>query len=441
MTRVLVPTRRTALLAWIAVAAALLTGCDAAASDEVTLRLWDPQVAEAYRASLDDFEESTGIQVDVVVVPWADYWTQLRADVGAGVADDVFWLNAANFQDYVEAGAILPVPEPTLAAREHDWVASAVAQYSLDGRLWGVPQITDPGIGLLYNADLLAEAGMTPDDVAALTWDPAAADDELRRTARELTLDDAGRHPGQPGFDPTRVRQYGFGAANDLNGVLLQFLAGNGATWQEGDEFTFASDAGIAALGYVAALMTTEHVAPSGADSNPPTGGDFVRDQFVQGRVALFPTGAYNLANVADGAGFSWGVAPLPSGPAGAISVTNSVVAAANARSDAPQAQRLLLEWLGSTQGLRPIGDSGSALPAARSAQTGYTGYWAERGVDVSPMIDVLRNGDIQPPQGARYPEAATAMRSLLNDVFLGRRDPASGLRAAQDAANAAMVG
>lgn len=423
-------------------AAGLLTACSATADDgDLTLRLWDPQVAEAYRTSLADFETVHGIHVDVVVVPWADYWTQLRADLGAGAGDDVFWVNAANFQDYARAGSIDPVPADELAAREADWAPAAIAQYTLDGRLWGVPQITDPGIGLLYNADLLAAAGLSPADVAGLEWDPAADDDELRITARALTLDADGRHPGEPGFDPARLRQYGFGAANDLNGVLLQFLAGNGAAWQAGDEFVFASDRGVDALGYVADLVTTEHVAPNAADTNPPTGGDFVRDQFLQGRVALFPTGAYNLANVADGADFAWGIAPLPSGPAGAVSVTNSVVAAANARTDDPDGQRLLLEWLGSADGQRAIGDSGVALPAVLSAQSGYAGFWAARGVDVAPMLEVLGNGTIQPPQGARYSEAAAAMESALNDVFLGRRDPESGLRAAQDAANAVLDG
>jgi multiple sugar transport system substrate-binding protein len=439
-----VSARRKAVAAVAAatLAAGLLTACSASAGDgDLTLRLWDPQVAEAYRTSLDAFEAAHGIHVDVVVVPWSDYWTQLRADLGAGVADDVFWVNAANFQDYARAGSITPVPDDVLAARGADWAPAAVAQYTLDGRLWGVPQITDPGIGLLYNADLLAAAGLSPADVGGLSWDPAAGDDELRRVSRALTSDAEGRHPGEPGFDPARVRQYGFGAANDLNGVLLQFLAGNGAAWQDGDDFVFASDAGVAALGYVADLITTEHVAPNAADTNPPTGGDFVRDQFLQGRVALFPTGAYNLANVADGADFDWGIAPLPSGPAGAISVTNSVVAAANARSNDPEGQRLLLEWLGSAEGQRPIGDSGVALPAVLSAQSGYAGSWAARGVDVAPMLDVLGNGSIQPPQGARYSDATAAMESALNDVFLGRRDPPSGLRTAQDAANDALRG
>lgn len=69
---------RRPLLAATAVLALTLTACaplgsSAPRDDGVTLRLWDPQVAEAYRESLAVFTARSGIPVDVVVVPWADY--------------------------------------------------------------------------------------------------------------------------------------------------------------------------------------------------------------------------------------------------------------------------------------------------------------------------------------------------------------------------------
>ena len=131
-----------------------LGGC-APATPTVSLRLWDPYVADAYRESLDRFETESGIAVEIVVVPWADYWTQLRLDIASGTVDDVFWTNAANFQDYALSDRLIPVSPDQLAAQGKDWPVSVVEQYSLESELWGVPQITDPGIALLYNADLL----------------------------------------------------------------------------------------------------------------------------------------------------------------------------------------------------------------------------------------------------------------------------------------------
>jgi multiple sugar transport system substrate-binding protein len=422
-------------------AVALVAGLTACAPprEHLTFRLWDPQVAEAYRLSLDAFEDESGIEVDIVMVPWADYWTQLRLDIASGTVDDVFWTNAANFQDYAAAGAILPVTAQQRDDQESGWVAAVVDQYSIDDELWGIPQITDPGIALLYNADLLAEAGLDATDLAGLSWDPSAPDDTLREAARELTLDSSGNHPGEPGFDTDRLQQYGFGAANDVNAVLLQFLAGNGSAWQHGDDFVFADEAGTTAIGYLVDLINSEHVAPNAADTNPPAGGDFVRDQFLQGNVVLFPTGAYNLANVEESADFAWGIAPFPAGPAGALSVTNGVVAAASSSTDDPAGQRALLGWLGSPEGQLAIGSSGAALPACVDAQAAYLQVWADRGVDLSPMLEVLDHGTVQAPQGARYAAASQAMEQTLNDVFLGRTEVEGGLREAEAAGNQAM--
>ena len=432
---------RSVLAAGLVVALILSLGACAPAREHLTFRLWDPQVAEAYRSSLDAFEMESGFEVDLVVVPWADYWTQLRLDIASGTVDDVFWTNAANFQDYAAIGAILPVTENQRRAQESGWVAAVVDQYAIDGTLWGVPQITDPGIAMLYNADILAEAGIDPDDLGELSWDPYAPDDSLRAAARALTIDSANLHPGEAGFQADRVRQYGFGAANDLNAVLLQFLAGNGSAWQDGDDFVFADTRGVAAIEYLVALINSDYVAPNAADTNPPAGGDFVRDQFLQGNVALFPTGAYNLANVAESADFTWGIAPFPTGPEGRHSVTNGVVAAASAVSDNSEGQAALLAWLGSAEGQVAIGESGAALPACLDAQQAYRDVWADRGVDLSPMLDILESETVQAPQGARYASASRAMEQTLNEVFLGRVDVAVGLRDAQRAGNGAMDG
>ena len=50
----------------------------------------------------------------------------------------------------------------------------------------------------------------------------------------------------------------------------------------------------------------------------------------LQGRIALFQSGVYNLKNVSEGARFEWGIAPLSAGPKGAVSVVNSVMGQAS---------------------------------------------------------------------------------------------------------------
>ncbi|MBW8870981.1 MAG: extracellular solute-binding protein, partial [Leifsonia sp.] len=288
-----------------------------------------------------------------------------------------------------------------------------------------------------YNAALLKKAGVTPASLKGLHWSPDRASDTLLPVLQKLTLDASGRNAADPGFDAQHIVQYGYNAANDLNAIYINYLGSNRAALQKGNRFVFDTPQGRQAFQYVVDLIDKYHVAPSAADTN--TNGDFSRDQFTQGKLALFQTGSYNLANVEQGASFDWGVAPLPAGPAGAISVTNGVIAAGNAHSKHPQAVAKVLRWLGSADGSAAIGADGSASPAVVAAQQGFLDHWKAKGVDVSPLYDVLKNGSVQAPQGANWAKAQDAFGPVFEEMFLGRMPVAEALTKAQSAANAAM--
>lgn len=417
-----------------------VAGASHSAKQAVTVRLWDEQVQKAYDTSFAAFEkQNPEIDVKTSLVPWADYFTKLRTDVAAGTADDVFWVNAGNFEDYASAGDLVDVTKTLGAGAASQWQPSVVKQYTRDGSLWGVPQLADPGIGLFYNEDLLRAAGLEPASLNGLHWSPDPAKDTLLPVLQRLTLDSSGRDAADPAFDPAHIVQYGYNAANDLNAIYINYLGSNGAAMQKGDEFVFDSPKGVEAFQYVVDLISKYHVAPSAADTN--TNGDFSRDQFTQGRLALLQTGSYNLANVEEGAGFDWGVAPLPAGPAGAISVTNGVIAAGNAHSQHGDAVKKVLQWLGSASGSAAIGSGGSASPAVVPAQQQFLDYWKGKGVDVSPLYDVLDNGSVQGPQGANWAKAQDAFGPIFESMFLGRVPVADALKEAQAKANAAMKG
>lgn len=418
-----------------------LSGCASTPAEDttVTVRLWDQNVADAYEKSFDQLYKETGIKAETVVIPWADYWTQLRTDLATGTADDIFWTNAGNYAEYAENGMLKPITQEQFGEEWSNWDPAVIEQYTTDDTLWGVPQLSDPGIGLLYNKDLLSRYGVTEEQIENLSWDPAATTDSFREVTQQLTRDSAGLSAAEPGFDPTRVETYGFNAAFDLNAIVLNFLGSNGAAWQDGEEFVFDSAAGRQTFQYLTDLINVNHVSPPASDTNPPAGGDLSRDLFIQGKMALFETGAYNLANVHDAAQFDWGIARIPQGPAGAISVTNGIIAAGSTTAKNPEAQLAVLSWLGGA-GARYIGETGAALTAVLSERVSYFDYWKAQNIDVSPMIEVLSNGYIQAPRGAKYGQAQAAYLPYLSDVFTGALSVNEGVPAAQQAANAAMT-
>jgi multiple sugar transport system substrate-binding protein len=396
----------------------------------VNVRLWDEKVAVAYRDSFAAFSRAhPEIEVHVDLVSYSNYFDTLRTDVAGGSADDIFWLSNPYLAAYADSGRLLKIDV------DPDWEPSVVNLYTRSGTLWGVPQLTDGNISLYYNADLLAAADVDPAALATLRWSPDG-DDTLRPLLARLTLDADGHSPGTTGFDARRIRQWGYNAANDQQGIYLDFIGSAGGVFQRGDRFAFDNPAAITAFRYVIGLINDDHVSPPASETN--TIGDFARNQFLAGRMALFQSGTYNLAPVADGARFHWGVAVLPAGPKGRATVTNGIAAVGNAASPHPAAVRQVLAWLGSRQGNEYVGGNGSAIPAVLSAQRVYFDYWARKGVDVSAFFAPLDGPRIPVPGGAGFPAGDQALKPYFDEMFAGRTDIPATLRKAQAAANAA---
>lgn len=252
-------------------------------------------------------------------------------------------------------------------------------------------------------------------------------------------MDSSGRTADNPAFDPKHIVQYGYNASQDLQAIYYNFIGQNGGAFQDGENFVFDSPQSVQAFQYIVDLINKYHVSPGAENSND--NGDFMRDQFIQGKIALFQSGTYNLKNVSDGAKFKWAVAPMPSGPAGAVSVVNNIIAAGNAKTTHKDATTKVLQWLGSTEGAKFIGAEGAAVPAVTGAQDSYASFWKAKNVDVSQFAKAAQGKTISAPIGTNYGAAANAWKPIFNEIFLGRTPVEAGLKQAQDAANKAMKG
>ncbi|MEJ6541615.1 sugar ABC transporter substrate-binding protein [Brachybacterium paraconglomeratum] len=402
----------------------------------LTFRLWDENAVAAYEESFAAFTEQSGWNVKIDVVPWADYWTRLPLDVASGDAADVYWMNSANYVLYKDSGDLLDINE-VVPDGASQWEKAVVDLYSRDGGLWGVPQIWD-SIAVFYNKAQVEEAGVDP---SALAFDPTADTDSLRDAARKLTVDGEGRHPGEDGFDVDSRAQFGFNSQADRQAIIGPMLASNGAQWQDEDEYTFASPEGIEAFQYMADLINVENIAPSAADTNE--NGDFTRDLFTQGKLALFQSGPYNLLPVSDGVAdsFEWALAAPVAGPDGAKSLVHGVVAVGNAKADDEQQAGIaeLLTWLGSKDGQLPLAEQGVSFPGHVDAQDAYIEFWKGKGVDVSVFVEAAKN-PAEADTGARANAGLTAAMPIFQEVFIGRLSAADGIPQAQEEGNAAMA-
>jgi multiple sugar transport system substrate-binding protein len=416
-----------ALIAVVLVAIAVTLGdtSEPRGKTVITVRLWDAQVAAAYRRSFDEFtRHHPGVEVRVNLVAYSTYFDTLRTDVAGGGADDIFWISNAYFAGYADSGRLLDIGKTLGADASAAWEPSVVGQFTRNGVLWGVPQLTDAGIAVYYNADLLAAAGVSLAALNDLRWSPDPAQDTLRPLLARLTVTTGGR------------TQWGYNAGNDMQGIYLNYIGSAGGKFQDGDRFAFDNPSAAAAFGYLVNLINADRVSPPASDTNG--NGDFSRNQFLFGRMALFQSGTYNLATIAEQAGFHWGVAMLPAGPEGRVSVTNGIAAAGNAATRHPTEVRELLSWLGSPQGNGYVGADGAAVPAVLAAQGGYFDYWRRRGIDVTPFFAVLDGPRIAAPGRTGFAAGYQAITPYFDEMFLGRLPVAAALAQAQAAGNAA---
>ncbi|EUA33431.1 bacterial extracellular solute-binding family protein [Mycobacterium xenopi 4042] len=272
----------------------------------VTVRLWDDQVAEAYRQSFAAFTRShPAIEVRVNLVAYSTYFETLRTDVAGGSADDIFWLSNAYLAGYADSGRLMKIqPCPTGSPR---WSSSSPEAACCGG----TPADRRGDRGVLQRRSTGRRRNRARDREFA-----AVEPRQPRHPApvlAQLTVDADGRTAATPGFDARRVRQWGYNAANDPQGIYLNYIGSAGGVFQDGDRFAFDNPAAVAAFRYLVGLINSDHVAPPASATND--NGDFSRNQFLAGKMALFQSGTYNLAVVAEHARFHWGIAMLPAGP------------------------------------------------------------------------------------------------------------------------------
>lgn len=251
-------TRRTVLAG---TAAALAAGTVAACGDggegsPTELTMWtflDPAGSSGRERVLaeliESYQEETGIQVNVEVQQW-DTMTQqfLSADV-SGSAPDVIWTALDQVATAVEQGALADLNALAFGDLPEDQLADLRDVYwetmeQEDGSIYGVVHSRNY-FGIMYRADLLAEAGADPASIR--TWD------DLITVAQELTAPDENR--------------WGLGQAFGTSFADPQILSARlvenqGAMFGDDGAPLWATDEGIEALEFQSGFVTESEVTP-----------------------------------------------------------------------------------------------------------------------------------------------------------------------------------
>ncbi len=325
----------------------------AVASGPLTLAIWDNNQEPGLRKIIDDFTAETGVEVEIQVTPWAQYWTMLEAGATGGSLPDVFWMHSNQFATYAKYDILL---DQTDLINSSDLVdlskfpEGIVGLYNWEGKQFSTPKDMDT-VALWYNKTMFDEAGVAyPDDT--WTWDT------FRAAAEKLTKDDGS--------------QYAYAQSTDEIAVnCVVYTMGGEIISEDKKTSGFDNPNTIKAMKFlgdmsVDGLMPPYEVLAENADTA----------LFEAGKVAMIAVGSWHVPRLCNNEYVieHGDLAVLPKDPTTGrrVSIYNGLGYAIDKNTDQADEAWKLIEYLASEEGQQKQSDLGVVI----SAYEGTTANW-----------------------------------------------------------------
>lgn len=374
--------------------AALLAGCSSDGGDggdgggEVTLTYGVWSQDDTMQSLIDAFEEDNpGINVELQVNPWTDYWTKLQVGAQGGTAPDAFWMLGDRFQVYAANDQLLPLGDAIDEAGVDLGVypQALVDLFTYDGELYGLPKDFDT-IGLWYNKELFDAAGVAyPTD--QWTWA------DVQDAAAKLTDPDAGVY----GIAAPLNRQEGFyNTVAQAGGFII-----DGKTSGYDDPKTQDGIQYWADFVQKGQSPTLEQFADTEAVA-----------QFENGTIAMYYGGSFYASRFYENEALrsKIDVTVLPEG-AQRATVINGIQNVGFAGTQHPEELKKFLLFLGGKEAAEIQAATGAVIPAYENTQQAW--------VDSMPEFNLQAFLD-EVPYGVVYPVSAnTSVWNQLEDQYL----------------------
>ncbi|RDW21505.1 ABC transporter substrate-binding protein [Oceanobacillus arenosus] len=143
-------------------------GTDSTSSGDDTIQVWT--MSADFDKFVAEFEDESGINVEVQTIPWGNVHDKLLTAVASGKGPDVIQIGTTWVAEFAEAGTFLDLTDhiadyPNL--NPDNFFDAAVESTQYNGQTVGIPWYVDTRL-LFYRTDLLAEAGYPE---GPETWD------------------------------------------------------------------------------------------------------------------------------------------------------------------------------------------------------------------------------------------------------------------------------
>ncbi|MBB5996627.1 sugar ABC transporter substrate-binding protein [Streptomonospora salina] len=386
-----------------AAVALVCAGC-AAEPDPDVYTIMNSATDEPYHSWDDEVMAECGAQAGVEVrqqsVPADQLVPKALRMASSHSLPDVLVLDGSDMPQFADPGGLVPLAELGMPPDELSDGARSFGSY--DGTYYGAARSVN-SLGLFYNEDMLADAGVEPPQ----TWD------ELRETAAELTEGD----------------RYGLAisALSTEDGVyqFLPWLWSNG-----GDERRLDEPEAVEALEFVSSLIDDGSASRSAVNW---TQAD-VNDQFVAGNTAMMINGPWQKPVLDEHPDVDWGVVEVPvpeegADPVAPIGGTTFTVPANSRNPEREQVAGELVTCLTASDAQLEWSTKANNVPVAPQAAEEYR----EQVPELAAFADQVETARSRTEHvGTDYSVYSQAIGTAVQAALTGEATPEQALTRAQ---------
>lgn len=320
----------------------------------LSVMLWDANQQPGIEEILADFTAETGIETEVQMVKWDEYWTLLSAGAQGDSMPDVFWMHSNEAERYMSNGMLLDLTDKIAESDKIDmtkYPEDIVNLYSYEDKYYAVPKDVDT-VALWYNKTMFDEAGLEY-PTADWTWD------DLYEAAKALTTDDV----------------YGFACSATNNQAGYYNLIYDMGGYVINDDKTAS---GWDDPNTIKAMQYFEKMIQEGIMPSQETMSESAEDVLLgAGTIAMTTQGSWMLAAMKENeyiaANCDCVELPKDAATGKRVSIYNGLGWTASANTDMPDEAWQLIEYLGSEEAQIKQAELGVTM----SAYEGTSDAWA----------------------------------------------------------------
>lgn len=396
---------------------------------------------------IDNFEKNhPNVKVEYIHIPAnsTDYNAKLTTMIAGGQGPDVALLNGDTALQWATEEKLMNILELAEGDPEFnlDEIMPQTVYWWDEGKACGVNGALEI-FGLMYNKDVLAEAGIEVPTKAgdAWTWE------EFVEVVRKLTIDQNGRNALDPDFDHTSIKQFGIFIPTESNAVnYAMAYAEQDFLTEDGTKTNLVGTKAEKTLQNFADLINVYHVAPNPAQSKNLPGGSTA---LASRKVAMIWDGQWSLMDlVINKVNFGIGIPPKMYDKPMTISMGEPIVVFASTKHP-KEAYELQKAFMNPEYTMELI-EGGLWMPVLKEwyENEELVNKWAA-GNPAHPegYVDAILNNSFENCVPSlsysiqNFPKIWDILKPSLDKVWLGESSVADAISSAEDKMNAEVKG